>query len=240
MDLNKNRNNSTSIRKEKPFGLFMALILFGGILVSTFASNWDISALSAYGSGPPNYLLGNLSNANLTASQVSASIDKLANYTKTFVEKSNGNSSKMTRILIDDLVKRNIISEKDKQHLLSFNSALSQIKPKSNFTLVSKDLTSRLENSSNPVLVVLKDILKRETCTPIIGINKKVCLPFFLANPANIATNNMTNVTSGLSSKTFDVVISNAGAEFFKMEHCLLIGGALYGGLGMAIALTYC
>lgn len=68
-----------------------------------------------------------------------------------------------------------------------------------------EDISSRLENlaknSSNPVMVALKNIVKRNICTPIIGINEKLCLPFALANAPHIL-NNMTNGTSGLPSMT--------------------------------------
>ena len=135
-------------------------------------------------------------------------------------------------LLLDDAVKRNIISEKDKQELLSLNSALNQIKPTSNFTLVNKDISSRLENlaknSSNPVMVALKNVVKRNTCTPIIGINEKLCLPFALANAPHIL-NNMTNGTSGLPSMT---VSDSIVYDIWLGSTCALVGGILYGGIG--------
>ena len=48
------------------------------MLASVFATNFGSNMFAA--SGAPNYLLGNLSNANLTASQVSEFSDKVANY----------------------------------------------------------------------------------------------------------------------------------------------------------------
>ena len=244
MDLNKNMDNCGSIRKEMGLGALTVLILISSTLVSTlatnFGSNSGVFAVSAYGSGAPNYLLGNLSNANLTASQVSEFSDKIANYTKTLLEKSNGNSSKMNMLLLDDAVKRNIISEKDKQELLSLNSALNQIKPTSNFTLVNKDISSRLENlaknSSNPVMVALKNIVKRNTCTPIIGINEKLCLPFALANAPHIP-NNMTNGTSGLPSMT---VSDSIVYDIWLGSTCALVGGILYGGIGAIEGVLLC
>ena len=112
MDLNKYKNNCASIRKEIGIGFLMVLI--SSTLASVFATNFGSNIGVNAASGAPNYLLGNLSNANLTASQVTEYSDKVSNYTKTILEKSNGNSSKMNMLLIDDLFKRNIINEKEK------------------------------------------------------------------------------------------------------------------------------
>ena len=148
----------------------------------------------------------------------------------------------MSMLLLDDLVKRNIISEKDKQQLLSLNSALGQIKPTSNFTIARKDISSRLENltnnNSNPVMLVVKNVLKRTTlpCIPITGINANVCLPIVLANAPHIPYN-MTNGTSGLPSTT---MYSRVVFDIWLGANCALAGGILYGGVGAMEAVAWC
>jgi len=122
---------------------------------------------------------------------------------------------------------------------LSFNFALNQIKPTSNFTLLNKDITTRLENlaknSSNPVVAGLKNILNRDTCTPIIGINDKVCFPL-LANTTNLTPNNLTNGTSGLPSMS----VSNNIYDALGASACIFAGALLYGGVGELIAWSQC
>jgi hypothetical protein len=57
MDLNKNRGNCASTRKEMGLGFLIVLILISGAMVSTFATNFGsntgVFAVSAYGSGAP-------------------------------------------------------------------------------------------------------------------------------------------------------------------------------------------
>jgi hypothetical protein len=144
-------------------------VIFSTILVSSLFGLAIGSGLyaSASTSTTPDYLLGNLSlSDNLTASQISEASDKIANYTRHFVQESKGNLTRMNMLLFDDLEKRNIINELDKQELLSLNIALSEIKPTSNLTLINNDVSSLLEematNSSNPMLVTLKSDLKKK------------------------------------------------------------------------------
>ncbi|MGG6460788.1 MAG: hypothetical protein ACM3JQ_05105 [Candidatus Eiseniibacteriota bacterium] len=210
-------------------------------MASVFVANFR-SYIGVSASGAPNYLLGNLSNSNLTAARASELSDKVANFTKTFLEKSGGNASKLNMLLLDEAVNRNIISEKDKQQLLSLLSALNQVKPTSNLTLVNNDISSRLENlannSSSPVMVVMKNILKRNiSCTPIIGINAKVCLPFSTANTTHTVFNNMTNGTSGIPSTA---VYSRVVYDIWLGSICALGGGIAYGGIGAIEGVLYC
>jgi hypothetical protein len=236
---NNRTGNWTSLQKEMGLGFAIALILISSTMVTTFANNFVVSAS---GSSAPNYVLGNVSNTNLTAAKALEMEGKVVNYTETLAEKSNGNLTKMNMLLLDDLVKRNIINEKEKQELLSFSFVSNEIKPTSNFTLVKKDISSRIEklatNSSNPVMILLKDGLKRTAlpCIPIIGINGKVCLPFYRSNATNIV-NNMTNATSGLPSI---MVSKNFASDLIRAEGCYLTAMVLYGGLGALEALYLC
>lgn len=142
-------------------------IIFGAIVISllfsiNFGSRINVSASTA-----PNYLLGNSSlNTNLAAPQLLELNDKITNYTRHFIQESNGNLTKMNILLIDDLQKRNIINEKDKQELLSLNIALGEIEPTNNITLINSDVSSLLEetvtNSSNPMLITLKSDLNKK------------------------------------------------------------------------------
>jgi hypothetical protein len=89
----------------------------------------------------------------MTTAQIGEISDKIANYTNHFVKESKGNQTKMNMLLIDDLEKRNIINEKDKQVLLTLNEGFNEIVP-TNLTLINENVSSMLErlanNSSNP------------------------------------------------------------------------------------------
>jgi hypothetical protein len=146
------------------------------ILVSVFTSLFAICGLSVNVSaqGGPEFLVGNVSlSSNMTAAQIEETKDKVANYTNNIKEKAKGNLTKMSLLTIDDLLGRKLINEKDKQELVSFVTKLNQIKPTGNLTIADRDVSSALENlssnSSNPIIVTLKETLKKKT-GPVPGI----------------------------------------------------------------------
>lgn len=239
MDLDM--DHCKNIHKKFGSGFLMALIccMLSSMFALNFVSNTSVSA-----SNTPDYLFGKISNGNLSAAQATELIDKVVNYKKSLLEKSNGNLSRMNTLLLDDLEKRNIINETDKQQILSLNTALNEMKPTSNFTLLNKNLSTQIENlatnSSNPVMVGLKDILKRNICTPIIGIDENVCLPLVLANSALTSSNNLTNRTSGLPSMTVNHIINNSGYNYLVWEHCMMLATLTYGGVGMLEGAAMC
>jgi hypothetical protein len=151
----KNQSRDISITLGSILALLFTLFCGSGINVSASVAT------------APNYLLGNLSlNTNLTAPQILDFTDKITNYTNQFIQESNGNLTKMNILLIDDLQKRNIINENDKQELLSLNTALGEIEPTNNITLINSDVSSLLEetvtNSSNPMIITLKSDLNKK------------------------------------------------------------------------------
>lgn len=170
-------------------------------------------------SGAPDYLLGNLTqNTNLTAAQTHEISDKLFNYTNSIKEKAKGNLTQMNIFLLDDMVKRNIIDEKDKQDSVALISGLNQIKPTSNLTIINNEVSSLVEefasNSSNPILIALKDNLKKKT-GPIPGIPG---LP-----PLTIGSLSDLNTKWGVGIAT-----------------CAMWGFAAYGIPGEIAAMTVC
>lgn len=97
----------------------------------------------------------------------------------------------MNILLINDLENRSIITEKDKQELLSLNNALDDFNPLGNLTLIDRNVSSLLEetitNSSNPMIVTLKGDLNKKIHD--IGTNVGTL----------ISGNTTENVTGGLA-----------------------------------------
>src|SRR5215475_8706479 len=109
--------------------------IVASVFAVNFASNLEVSAQRT-----PEYLLGNISlSNNLTAAQAQEISDKIDNYTETIKQKAKGNLTKMSMLLIDDLLGRKIIDEKDKQEASSFVTGLNQIKPLGNLTIGDRD-----------------------------------------------------------------------------------------------------
>jgi hypothetical protein len=188
------------------------------ILGSVFTSLFAIFGLSVdvYAEEEPEYVLGNLTlKGNLTAAQAIEASDKIANYTNTMFEKSKGNLTKLNMLLIDDLLGRKIISEKDKQELVSFTTDLNKITPTGNLTIAGGNVSSLIEdfasNSSNPILITIKETLKKKT-GPVPGI-------------------------PGLPPLTI-------GGTFIEPTKfgvgCAMVGTAAYGLAGLVIALQVC
>ncbi len=183
------------------------LAIFVGALTPLIALNLGSSVDDVNASTNPNYLVGNLSlSNNLTTSQVLEISDKITNYTKYFVQESNGNLTKMNILLIDDLENRSIINEKDKQELLSLNIALNEFNPLGNLTLLDRDVSSLLDetvtNSSNPMLVTLKSDLNKKIHD--IGTNVGTLI-------SGNGTHNVTDGLTGLPPSTI--------GDFWDDEH---------------------
>ena len=104
-----------------------APIVFGSVLTSLFtllALSVNVSAQDA-----PDFLLGDLANEkNLTNEQRQEISDRISNYWSTMKEEANGNGTKFSTLVIEDMAKRKIIDEDAKQGFLSFIGKL----PKSN------------------------------------------------------------------------------------------------------------
>ena len=219
-------------------------IFFSGILISSLFSLNIGSRVDVSASTTPDYLLGNVSLNNLTPTQTTEITDKVVNYTKTIVEKANGNLTKMSLLVTDDMTKRNIISENDKQELNSFISSLDQIKNTSNLTLINEEISSNLEgltsNSSNPIMVALKSGLNHLTpsCDSIgVDLSTGVCI-LMSGNATGMPNDNLTLGNTGLPPMTIG---SNDQPERFGK--CLIeigVGGITYGGIGAAIGLGQC
>ena len=95
-----------------------APVIVGSVLVSLFALFAPSVSVSAQDA--PNYLLGNLTfEKNPTKEQIQEAVDKVKNYTNTMVKAANGNETKLSMLIIEDLTKRNIIDENAKQGFLS-------------------------------------------------------------------------------------------------------------------------
>ena len=181
---------------------------------------------------------------NLTPTQTTEITDKVVNYTKTIVEKANGNLTKMSLLVTDDMTKRNIINENEKQELISFISGLDEIKDTNNLTRINEEVSSRLEalanNSSNPTMIVFKSGLKHLTfsCDDIgVDLSTGVCI-LMSGNATGIPNNNLTLGGPGLPPMTIG---SNDQPERFGK--CLIdigVGGITYGGIGAAIGLGKC
>ena len=98
-------------------------VIFGSVLASLFtlfALSVNVSAQDA-----PDYLLGNLTfKSNLTKEETQEVVDKVTNYTTTMLNAANGNETKLSVLLFEDLAKRNIIDEEAKQGFLSFIASI--------------------------------------------------------------------------------------------------------------------
>jgi hypothetical protein len=200
------------------------LVIFGGILASLFALS-SVDDNSASASTTPDFVLDNLSlSNNLTTAQILENGDKITNYTKHFVQESKGNLTKMNMLLIDDLENRSIISEQDKQELLSLNDALGKVTFPNNLTLIDREVSSHLEvlasNSSNPIVITLKSDLKKKIHD--IGTDFGTLI-------AGNLTGNVTGGNTGLPPMTI--------GDFWDDEHrslrltlgCQAIGTAVSG-----------
>ena len=209
-------------------------IICSGILISLFSLILG-SSVYVYASTTPDYLIDNLSINNVTASQILEINDKIVNYTKHFVKESKGNLTKMNMLIFDDLEKRNIINEKEKQELLSLDIALSKNKPTSNLTLIDisnltlidRNVSSLLEemvsNSSNPLLVTLKSTLKNKIHD--IGTNVGTLI-------AGNGTGNVTGGITGLPPLTIGDFWDDSNRGLRLTLGCQALGTAI---TGMAI-----
>ncbi len=86
------------------------------LLFTLFATSVSVSAQDS-----PDFLLGNVTlEKNPTKEQTREAIDKVSNYIDSMKKEANGNETKFSVLIIEDLAKRNIIDEEAKQGFLSF------------------------------------------------------------------------------------------------------------------------
>lgn len=79
------------------------------------------TSLSVFAQDAPDFLLGNLTlEKNPTKEQTQEAIDKVSKYLDNMKKEANGNETKFSMLIVEDLEKRNIIDEDTKQGFLSF------------------------------------------------------------------------------------------------------------------------
>jgi hypothetical protein len=159
-----------------------APVIVGSVLAiyfTLFATSGNVSAQDA-----PDYLLGNLTlEKNPTEEQTQEALDKVKNYTSTMLKEANGNDTKLTVLLFEDMAKRNIIDEDAKQGFLAFVASLPEppmetlpgtlprnltIPGNTTDFLKDLDVSSTLlneiavNNSDSQVVTLMTDILKKK------------------------------------------------------------------------------
>ena len=192
-------------------------------LFAIFALNVNVSAQNT-----PDYLLRNLTlDSNLTTKQVQEIGDKITNYTETMLKIANGNITKMNELLIEDMVKRNIIDEEAKEDYLSFiaNLPKSPIKTITNTTSGNvTDLIKDLNTSSE----LLDEIATKNSDSQMVTLMNGM-LKDGITNFRNVISGNVTDL--GLPPMT---VLSESDEHANLLVTCGLIAGIAYGP-GLAI-----
>lgn len=93
-------------------------VVFGSVLASLFILFGPTISVSAQDA--PDFLLGNLTlEKNPTKEQTQEAIEKVSKYLDSMKKEANGNKTKFSVLMIEDLAKRNIIDDDAKQSFLS-------------------------------------------------------------------------------------------------------------------------
>jgi hypothetical protein len=208
------RNNQTS----------NLLIIFGGILVSLLIINMGTSVDEVFSS---------TGGSNSSATPQTLNFTEALNLLRSMQEKSNGNSTELNMLLIDEMERRKIINEEEKKELTTYMVGFNKIKPTRNITDMDTRVISLLDNietnSSNPIATTLKSTLKN--VVPDIG-----------TNTATLISNLANNTLPGLPVTIEDIGDFAARTHLDSYSSCTagMVGGALLGVPGLLAGGLHC
>jgi hypothetical protein len=214
------------------------LITFGGILASLLALHLGSSIDDVSASTEPDFMLGNVSTS-LTmpqASQLGNLSEQDLNLLSEMRQESNGNLTKLNMLLLDEMERRNIINNVEKQELLTLVVGTANINPTNNLTIIDNEVSSMLDtvgrNTTNPTVVALKSTLGR-----IVDLRPDIIVP----SNGTLSSGNITGGISGLPPLTIDASSTLAGIEKnAKVQTCALVGSIIDDGLGAGVGGIVC
>src|SRR6476619_3299564 len=154
----------------KNFFIVSSAIICSIILLSGFLSSYGakpISKVETLASGRTNLLNSITKTLNdMTTSQslqLGSLRDKISAYMQTVKLESNGNLTKMSELILDDIGPQGLLNEKEKQTILHILKGLDQNATVANGPVLKKEvssaLTEAIRNSTNKNMIVITSLL---------------------------------------------------------------------------------
>ena len=212
----------------KNFFIGSSAIICSIILLSGFLSSYGAkptSKVETLASGRTNLLNSITKTLNdMTTSQalqLGSLRDKISAYIQTVKLESNGNLTKMSELILDDIGPQGLLNEKEKQTILHILKGLDQNATIANAPVLKKEvssaLTEAIRNSTNKNMIVITSLLNSSISKlqPITGANG---IPILTVN---------------------DITISIPAVVILETA-CALIGMSAYGGPGAALGAGLC